>query len=64
MDRHNSVIEEIRKLDWELIAELQQKEEAFFYKVKGVRYSLMLKRESVTGLWLRISSAICGMPGF
>lgn len=35
MDRHRRIIDEIRKLERELISELQQKEEAFFYQVKG-----------------------------
>ena len=35
MSRIEEIINEIKKLDDELLAEIQKKEEEFFYKIKG-----------------------------
>jgi len=38
MSEQKSIIDEIKKLEKQLITEMQKKEEEFFYKVKGVKY--------------------------
>jgi hypothetical protein len=35
MSEQKSIIDEIKKLEKQLITEIQKKEEEFFYKVKG-----------------------------
>jgi flagellar biosynthesis chaperone FliJ len=51
MNKLEAIIEEIKKLEKQLVLEIEKKEEEFFIRSKGKRYILTLRSKGTRKLW-------------
>jgi hypothetical protein len=62
MNKIQDIIQEIKKLKKQLLLEFQKKEEEYFYRIKGTKFTLKKKPGGTIKPWLLKCMRTCWIP--